>query len=277
MISIITVVRNGVSTIERTVLSVINQDYSDFEYIVIDGVSTDGTLAILDKYSNNINKIISEPDNGIYDAMNKGISLAEGDWIYFLGSDDIFYDKSTLANIFSKSNYDNYDVIYGNVLFSQSKKIFDGKFDYDKHALKSICHQAIIYRRTLFQKYGHFNSDYLTASDYVFNIKVFCSDISRWLYIDRIVAVYNEEGVSSYLYDKKYQERNFAIRYEIFRPYASKFVLSRIFYQSYRKYFLSHNIIPSLKYLKLVIKDIGVLSLIANFFKIIKLKNSRSL
>ena len=99
MVSVVTVVRNGIKTIEQTILSVINQDYHDFEYIIIDGVSTDGTLEILNKYSDKISKIISEPDVGIYDAMNKGIALANGDWVYFLGCDDVLYESSTLSRI----------------------------------------------------------------------------------------------------------------------------------------------------------------------------------
>lgn len=275
MISVITVVRNGASTIEQTILSVINQDYSGLEYIVIDGVSTDGTLEILHKYADRISQIKSEPDAGIYDAMNKGISVAKGDWVYFLGCDDIFNENTTLSQIFLNQDYINYDVIYGNVLFAQTNRIFDGEFDYDKHALKSICQQAIFYRKILFQKFGYFNTEYLSASDYIFNINVFCSNFERWLYINVIVAKYNETGVSSYVYDKKYQERNFAIRYDIFRPYVSEFILSRIFFQSYIKYFLSHNIFHSLKYLLIVIKDIGAFRLIANFLKFIKLKYSR--
>ena len=102
MISIITVVRNGATTIEHTILSVLSQDYPDFEYVVVDGISSDGTLNILEKYSDKI-RYVSESDAGIYDAMNKGISLAKGDWIYFLGCDDLFYCKSTLSNIFLKS------------------------------------------------------------------------------------------------------------------------------------------------------------------------------
>lgn len=269
MISIITVVRNGDTTIEQTILSVINQDYSDFEYIIIDGVSTDGTLDILAKYSNKINKIVSEPDAGIYDAMNKGISHAEGDWVYFLGCDDVFYNKSTLTNLFAISKYDEYDVIYGSVLFLHSNKIYDGEFDFEKMCNRCICHQAIFYRRELFQKYGYFSTEYTTASDYVFNVKLFCLNVKKWLYVDEIIATYNEKGTSKSP-DKKFLDESFAIRYDNFRITNSKFILSKIFWSSYFRYLMKHDIRISMKYLSLVIRDIGAIRLITNLFILIR-------
>jgi glycosyltransferase involved in cell wall biosynthesis len=172
MISIITVIRNGVSTIEQTILSVLSQDYPDFEYVIVDGVSSDGTLDILEKYSDKI-RYTSEPDAGIYDAMNKGISLAKGDWIYFLGCDDIFYNNSVLSNIFLKSKYLEFNVVYSNVLFLHSNVVYDGEFDDVKMYDRSICHQAIFYRKEVFVEYGNFSTEYKTASDNIFNIYVY--------------------------------------------------------------------------------------------------------
>lgn len=269
MISIITVVRNGVSTIERTILSVINQDYSDFEYIIIDGVSKDGTLTILDKYADRITKIISEPDAGIYDAMNKGIALAQGDWVYFLGCDDIFSTKSTLSNIFSISNYEEYDVVYGSVLFLHSNKIYDGEFDHEKMCNRSICHQSIFYRRALFQKYGGFSTEFKTASDYIFNLKLFCLDITKWLYVAETITIYNESGASKFP-DKKFLDESFKIRYDNFRPLNSKFILSKIFWSSYFRYVAKHNISSSTKYFSLVLNDVGLIALLINLFILIK-------
>lgn len=269
MISIVTVVRNGASTIERTILSVIKQDYPDFEYIVIDGVSTDGTLTILDKYADRITKILSEPDAGIYDAMNKGIALAKGDWIYFLGCDDIFSTKSTLSNIFSLSKYDEYDVVYGSVLFLHANKIYDGEFDHEKMCNRSICHQSIFYRRALFQKYGDFSTEYKTASDYIFNLKLFCLDIRKWHFVNETVAIYNETGTSKSP-DAKFLDNSFKIRYDNFRSLNSKFILSKIFWSSYFRYLARHNINSSIKYLSLVLKDVGIINLIINLFILIK-------
>ena len=94
-ITVVTVVLNGEKDFERTILSVINQSYKNIEYIVIDGGSTDGTLDIIERYKDKIDYVIIEKDRGIYDAMNKGINIASGDWINFMNSGDIFYDKNT--------------------------------------------------------------------------------------------------------------------------------------------------------------------------------------
>jgi glycosyltransferase involved in cell wall biosynthesis len=261
MITIITVVWNGVSTIEETILSVINQDYDDFEYIIIDGVSTDGTLEILEKYAEKIDIIKSEPDKGIYDAMNKGIALANGDWIYFLGCDDVLYSKSTLSNIFASSSYAEFNVIYGSVLLKQSNKIYDGQFDYAKLCNRSICHQAIFYREEQFSKYGSFDTRYITAADYVFNAKSFCAQSNKWKYVDEVVAIYNEEGVSKSR-DSNSLNDNFAFRYDNFRSHVSRLVLARIFWSSFFKYFRSHDLKDSMRYFSLIRKDIGFFRLI---------------
>lgn len=264
MISIITVVRNGVASIEETILSVINQNYFEIEYIIIDGVSTDGTLSVIEKYVDKISTFVSEPDNGIYDAMNKGIKLAKGDWIYFLGADDVLYSKNTLFNIFIDKSHDNVEVIYGDVMMKQSQILYDGKFDYEKMSNRSICHQAIFYRKEVFDKYGFFNTRYITAADYVFNLKSFCSDYEKWLYVDEVVAVFNQEGISKSR-DENSKADNFAIRYDSFRTHVSKYVLSRIFWSSYFRYFLKHNLKTSWKYLTLVKSDIGFVRLFLNF------------
>lgn len=113
-VSIITVVYNGVEYIENTILSVINQTYDNFEYIIIDGNSNDGTLEIIKRYENKITKIISEPDNGIYDAMNKGIGLSTGDWIHFRNCGDYFASTTVLSDIFDNTNnYSSIDIIHG--------------------------------------------------------------------------------------------------------------------------------------------------------------------
>jgi len=265
MVSVVTVVRNGIKTIEQTILSVINQDYHDFEYIIIDGVSTDGTLEILNKYSDKISKIISEPDVGIYDAMNKGIALANGDWVYFLGCDDVLYESSTLSRIFSHYPQDA-DVLYGNVKYLHSTKIFDGEFDYAKLCTKSPCHQAIFYKKSLFAIYGVFDLRYITTADYVMHVKTFCSG-AHWHYIDQIIAVYNETGASFTCKDKDYLSDNFKIRYDNFSPFVTNFVLSRIFYSSFWRFCISHKLSVSLNYFCKVNKRIGSLNLVGYFFK----------
>jgi glycosyltransferase involved in cell wall biosynthesis len=274
MISIITVVRNGASTIEETILSVINQDYPHIEFIIVDGVSTDGTLEIIEKYADRISIVKSEPDNGIYDAMNKGVGLASGDWIYFLGADDVLYSPSTLSHIFSATPYENYDVVYGDVLFLQSQIIYDGKFDYEKLCNRSICHQAIFYRKEVFEEFGRFDTKYITAADYVFNAKAFSLKAERWLYVNEIVAIFNELGISKSR-DQKSRDDNFSIRYDNFRPYVSKYTLSRIFWSSFFRYLSKHKAEDSMKYISLVKKDIGLIKLMS-YLPLIFIRKIRS-
>lgn len=104
LISIVTIVYNGESILEKTIQSVINQTYENIEYIIVDGASTDGTVCLIKKYENRISKWISEPDNGLYDAMNKGAMLATGDFINFLNADDILYTENTIKDAIQHIN-----------------------------------------------------------------------------------------------------------------------------------------------------------------------------
>ena len=107
-ISVVTVCYNAADTIERTMLSVLNQTYHDIEYIIIDGGSTDGTVDIIRKYADKIAYWVSEPDKGIYDAMNKGIKVATGEWINFMNAGDYYYSNEVLKNVFAISRYGDY-------------------------------------------------------------------------------------------------------------------------------------------------------------------------
>lgn len=127
IISVVTVSYNTVATIEQTILSVINQTYPNIEYIIIDGGSTDGTIEIIKKYENRIHFWISEPDNGIYDAMNKGIDKATGQWINFMNAGDCFHDNKVLESLFGENNYDNCIAIYGNTNLVKNG-LFVGRF-----------------------------------------------------------------------------------------------------------------------------------------------------
>lgn len=114
LITVITVVFNGEEHLQETILSVINQTYVNVEYIIIDGGSTDGTLDIIRKYEGTIDYWVSEKDAGIYDAMNKGIALATGEWVNFMNCGDVFYEKVSIKNIFREPGLALFDVIYGN-------------------------------------------------------------------------------------------------------------------------------------------------------------------
>lgn len=125
-ISIITVSYNAITEIEKTILSVINQTYTNIEYIIIDGGSTDGTVNIIKQYNDKISIWKSEPDHGVYDAMNKGIKLATGEWILFMNSGDTFHDNMVVADIFQNTKYaDKVGVIWGDTDFYDGDKFVE--------------------------------------------------------------------------------------------------------------------------------------------------------
>lgn len=261
MISIITVVRNCEITIENTILSVINQEYKNFEYIIIDGKSTDNTLDVINKYKDSISLIISESDLGIYDAMNKGIRYSKGDWVYFLGGDDILYNNQVLKNIFYNKNFKNKEVIYGNVLTKQNRIVFDGQFDLIKHFNKSVCQQAIFYKKNVFNNKS-FEIKYITTADYVFNIKHLSKNSTLWMYIPQIICEYNETGASFVKKDLEYTNNNFFLRFSNFKSLIPKIILARLIYPSFINYFRSHSFLNSSKNLIQFIKHVGLLRII---------------
>lgn len=206
-ISIITVCFNAEKTIEATILSVINQKYSKHEFIIIDGKSPDATLNTVNRYSEHINVIISEPDNGIYDAMNKGIKLAKGDWIYFLGADDQLFDSNILESVSTVLTSTKAAIVYGNVLKTPSQITYDGRFNAFKMIYKNICHQAIFYNKSVFDKMGLFDTKYSINADWEFNFKCLLSNQIKFQYIPFTIAYFNEEGASGNIEDKAYEIR----------------------------------------------------------------------
>ena len=177
-ISVVTVVYNSAALIENTVKSIINQSYSHIEYIVVDGGSTDGTIDILNRYKKNISTLISEPDHGIYDAMNKGISLATGDFVVFINSGDKFSSPDILEKIFSNPDAAQADVIYGDTDITDSEgNIIHSRRHRPPESLnwKSfkrgmlVCHQSFIARRNLIDSY---DLTYRYAADFDWCIRI---------------------------------------------------------------------------------------------------------
>ena len=193
-ISIITVVYNCVNTLEETILSVINQHFDNFEFVIIDGGSTDGTIEIIKKYQDKITLWISEPDKGIYDAMNKGIEKAKGEYIYFLGADDVFIDQFVLKKI-NVLLIKKFNIYYGNVIFKKRNLLYDGKFNSFKLVTRNISHQSIFYPKAVFIEYKY-NTVYRILADYDLNLKLFNHKKFRFKYIPITIALFNDEGVS---------------------------------------------------------------------------------
>lgn len=229
--SIIIPTYNSEQTIASCLESILVQIFTDYEILVIDGQSTDQTTLVLQAFQNKCPRLhwISEKDSGIYEAMNKGISMAKGQWLYFLGSDDVFFSNSVLQTIFSYTKIRNNGFIYGNVLingqagWAESDAIYDGSFDVLKMLYKNICHQSIFYHYTLFQRYGYYNTRYSICADYDLNLRIAAS--LELKYIDIIIAVF-KGGNSSFIQRDLYfeQEKNKNIvQYFHFRLFEKAF------------------------------------------------------
>lgn len=200
--SIIVPTFNAAATIQNAINSIIIQSFTDFEIIVIDGLSTDNTIEILRAYNDPRVRIFSEKDSGIYDAMNKGIEHANGKWLYFMGSDDALYDDSVLATVAAFSSDEDCFAIYGNVkingdaVWAKHDAIYDGEFDITKLLTKNICHQALFYRlETIKQNKVLFDMKYPVCSDWDFNLK--CWSIGEFRYVNKIIAQFNAGGLST--------------------------------------------------------------------------------
>jgi glycosyltransferase involved in cell wall biosynthesis len=176
LITVITIVFNGVKYIEETIKSVITQDYDNVEYLVIDGGSSDGTVDILEKYNSEIDYWFSEPDDGISDAFNKGLSLSRGRWIGIINADD-WYQQSTLSSIVE---YDKYDIVYGDM---QSWRAGDPSLIYisDHHYLDKVMtlnHPSVFVKRDVYALYGGFDVTYRVAMDYEILLRFFTNNVS---------------------------------------------------------------------------------------------------
>ena len=192
--SIITVCKNEKKFIEQTILSVINQSFKDFEFIIVDGVSTDGTLDIIEKYKAKIDVFVSEKDNGIYEAMNKGIKLSSGDYLCFINANDFLYDSEVLANITKIIDLNpEAEFIFGEGVMIDPKTLLeepilsqrDIKYGYDFIRRKGFLnHQSIFYKKTLFEKLGLYSIKYKIVSDTDFNLNCVLKNRCKLLYTD---------------------------------------------------------------------------------------------
>jgi glycosyltransferase involved in cell wall biosynthesis len=207
LISIVLPTYNSEKTIARCMESIVAQTFTNFELLVMDAVSKDNTLEIIKQVQKDLKiQIVSEKDNGIYDAMNKGIALAKGKWIYFLGSDDALYESNTLEKIARHLQETEGEVVYGNVFSERFSGKYAGAFDKKKIFNMNICHQAVFFKKTVFEKTGLFDLSYKAHSDYDHNLKWFLSGNVKHEFVDIIIAHYADGGFSSQSEDFAFQK-----------------------------------------------------------------------
>ena len=217
LLSVITVVYNNVKHLERTIKSVINQSYPYIEYLVIDGASTDGTLNILEKYHDKIDVLISEPDQGIYDAMNKGLKLAKGDYVLFMNSGDEIFAPDTVEKVFTSLAFA--DIYYGETemlneqLESQGRRRHQAPEELTTSSFKygmSVSHQAIYIKKSITEPY---DSNYQLSADIDWILDAI-SKAKNIINTHQYVAKYLMGGMS-----KQKHRESLIERYEIFKKY----------------------------------------------------------
>ena len=252
-ISIITIVLNDKNNIEKTILSVLNQKDVDLEYIVIDGGSTDGTLEIIEKYKNNIDVLISEKDNGIVDAFNKGIKAANGDVIGIVNSGDWLESDAikTVIEVFEKRKA---DIVYGDVQYWNGN-ISEYRYKANHAFLRkfmSINHPAVFVKKRIYKKYGLFDEAFKLAMDYELMLRFFVNGV-KFVYVDRVLSNMALGGISdtnwrlaykeAYEIRKKYLGNSVSLyidySFQVFKRNVSN-LLAKIGLESLREFYKKH-------------------------------------
>lgn len=203
--SIITVCYNSAQTIEDALRSVATQTWPDIEHILVDGGSRDGTLAIVERYRQSLSKVISEPDHGIYDAMNKGLHAATGDVIGFLNADDFYAHADVLGDVAKLMNREHLDALFGDVEFFRPEKpalavrrYSSGHFRPERIAWGWMpAHPALFLRREVFQRVGPFRTDYRIAGDFEFVARAFWRQSLRYRHLPKVLVRMRTGGIST--------------------------------------------------------------------------------
>jgi glycosyltransferase involved in cell wall biosynthesis len=203
-ISIITVCYNSEKTIADTFTSIQSQDHDDIEYIVVDGGSTDNTLKIAKQFENTITKLISEPDRGIYDAMNKGISYATGEIVGFLNSDDVFAHSKVISDINRSFEQSNADCLYGDILYvSKDLKKINRYWITGQGSAKDFYtgwappHPTFYVRRSIFAECGLYKLNYPVVADYEYMLRVMVKYQKRAVYLPEVIVWMRLGGISN--------------------------------------------------------------------------------
>ena len=222
--SIITVCLNEAKSIRATCDSICSQSYIDFEWIVIDGGSTDGTLQILKEYEGNIDYLVSEQDSGIYNAMNKGANKATGDYLIFMNGGDRFVDSEALELAYQAQGA---QMLYGDVYFGDASGHVETYPDIVEPGYmlsKMIPHQTTFYKRATFEAVGGYNESFKIAADYDLYVRLFEIERISHRHIPHPIAIFDQEGISNSIEFRQLRKReNHRIRKKYFKNYRYSF------------------------------------------------------
>lgn len=242
LVTIVTVTYNAGICLEQTILSVVNQKNIDFEYILIDGGSNDNTLEIINKYDKQINFWESNPDKGIYDAMNKSLKYVNGSWIIFMNAGDRFFNDNVLSETFTLPNLNNYNIIYGNHCYEKKNNLIikPPKPLTSIWKYMPICHQSIFAKSEVL-KNNPFNLNYKLAADYNFILNTYKINKDAFLYVDKTISNITTGGFSETNSIETYKEykkistnfhKNQLIKLYFFFKICERIIISR-----FKKYY----------------------------------------
>lgn len=234
--SIIIPTLNASRTLERCISSVLNQEFQDFEILIMDGESKDDTKVIVEGYSKSIpDKLVffQSGDSGVFDAMNIGLSLAKGSWIYFLGSDDWLYNHRVLDSVYSQLRKTKLNLAYGNVLihensdWAKDQEIYAGEFNSYRLTKKNICHQSIFYRKSFLDFYNlRFDLNYPVNADWDLNLR--CRRKTNFHFLNLTIANFSSGGLSTNSKNKDNFYSEILSKYPEFLPSKTRILASKI-------------------------------------------------
>ncbi len=217
-LSIITINFNDKIGLKNTIESVVNQDLKNFEYIVIDGGSNDGSLDVINEYSSFINYSVSECDNGIYNAMNKGLLKANGNYVLFLNSGDAFYSSQSLSYFEDYLQSKKYDIVYGNLCVIETNKswikLYPSKLTFNYFIIDTLPFPSTIIRRNLVKDCDFFDENLKIVSDWKFFLKAICKNNATYFHIEEPIVNFNLDGISSKNLDLVRSEREIVLQDE---------------------------------------------------------------
>ena len=200
IISIITINYSDLAGLKKTMASVLDQTFKGIEYIIIDGGSTDGSAKYIEQHSEKLSYWISEPDKGIYNAMNKGITQATGEYILFLNSADVLYNNTVIEEVSKRVN-DHLDIYYGNLNFCYPNKsyiaVYPDQLSFSYFYKKTLPHPATFISKKLFDTVFHFNENLKIVSDWEFFICAICKHNASYKYLDFTISNFDCSGISS--------------------------------------------------------------------------------
>jgi glycosyltransferase involved in cell wall biosynthesis len=225
LLTVITINYNDAVGLEKTIESVVHQTYQDFEYIVIDGASWDGSKEKAQNYMENIDCLISEPDTGIYNAMNKGIKRAKGIYLLFLNSGDVLNGRDALQDFINHPDFGG-DIIYGDYQFEVGEKTYPDHLTPLFFVKSSLPHQSTFFKREVFDRMGLYDQQYKMVSDRAFYIKCFLSNQFVFKHIPYPLSVFDLAGVSN---NPSHKEKQALENERMFQEYYG------VFYEDYKK------------------------------------------